>query len=133
MRVHCSECSILTVRYRILLTSISATLQCLDAVGWAAGRASGLVKTDWWSAGVVVCLERGAGCLHMVQLMPLPLTVSCSSKIQLGFIFWYRLTQVVPERGPLNVCVCVTETDAEAFVDFYFVLFCENVVFSDCI
>ena len=35
---------------------------------------------------MVVCLERGAD-LHMAQLMPLPLTVSCSSKIQIGFIF----------------------------------------------
>jgi len=25
--------------------------------------------------------------LHMAQLMPLPLTVSCSSKIQIGFTF----------------------------------------------
>jgi len=35
---------------------------------------------------VVVCLERGAD-LHMAQLMPLPLTVSCFSKIQIGFTF----------------------------------------------
>ena len=35
---------------------------------------------------MVICLERGAD-LHMAQLMPLPLTVSCSSKIQIGFIF----------------------------------------------
>jgi len=35
---------------------------------------------------VVVCLEQGAD-LHMAQLMPLPLTVSCSSKIQVGFTF----------------------------------------------
>jgi len=41
-------------------------------------------KTEWWGAGVVVCLERGAD-LHMAQPMPLPLTVSCSSKIQIGF------------------------------------------------
>ena len=61
-------------------------LQCFDAVGWAAGRASGLKKTEWWGAGVVICLERGAG-MHMAQLMPLPLTVSCSSKIQIGFTF----------------------------------------------
>ena len=39
-------------------------------------------KTEWWGAGVVICLERGAD-LHMVQLMPLPLTVSCFSKIQI--------------------------------------------------
>ena len=33
---------------------------------------------------MVICLERGAD-LHTAQLMPLPLTVSCSSKIQIGF------------------------------------------------
>jgi len=42
------------------------------------------VKTEWWGAGVVICLERD---LHMAHLMPLPLTVSCFSKIQIGFIF----------------------------------------------
>jgi len=41
---------------------------------------------DWWGAGVVICLERCAD-LHMAQLMPLPLTVSCFSKIQIGFTF----------------------------------------------
>jgi len=35
-----------------------------------------LSGTEWWGAGVVVCLERGAN-LHMAQLMPLPLTVCC--------------------------------------------------------
>jgi len=35
---------------------------------------------------VVICLQRGAD-LHVAQLMPLPLTVSCSSKIQIGFTF----------------------------------------------
>jgi len=43
-------------------------------------------KTEWWGAGVVICLELGAD-LHMAQLMPMPLTVSCSSKIQIGFTF----------------------------------------------
>jgi len=55
---------------------------------------------------VVICLERGAD-LHMAQLMPLPLTVSCFSKIQIGLPFWYRLTWVVLDKGPLNGCVCV--------------------------
>jgi len=32
-------------------------------------------KTEWWAAGVVICLERGAE-LHIAQLMPLPLTVT---------------------------------------------------------
>ena len=43
-------------------------------------------KTEWWGDGVVICLQRGAD-LHMAQLMPLPLTVSCFSKIQIGFSF----------------------------------------------
>ena len=43
-------------------------------------------KTEWWGAGVVICLERCAD-LHMAQLMPLPLTVSCFSEIQVGFTF----------------------------------------------
>jgi len=30
------------------------------------------VKVDWWGVGVVICLEQGADCLHMAQLMPLP-------------------------------------------------------------
>ena len=46
--------------------------------------------------------------MHMTQLMPLPLTVSCFSKIQIGFIpFWYRPSWVVLEKGPLNGRVCV--------------------------
>jgi len=58
---------------------------------------------------VVICLELGAD-LHMAQQMPLPLTVSCFSKIQIGFTFlvpfWYRLTRAVLDKGPLNgVCV----------------------------
>jgi len=65
--------------------SLQLCLQCFDAVGWAAGRASSLQKL-----GAVGCwrgyLEQGAD-LHMAQLMPLPLTVSCFSKIQTGFTF----------------------------------------------
>jgi len=55
---------------------------------------------------MVICLERGAD-LHVAQLMPLPLAVSCFSKIQMVLPFWYRLTRVVSEKGPLKVCVCV--------------------------
>ena len=29
-------------------------------------------KIEQWGAGLVICLERDADCLHMVQLMPLP-------------------------------------------------------------
>ena len=43
-------------------------------------------KTEWWGAGMVICLEQDAN-LHMAQLMPLPLTDSCFSKIQIFFTF----------------------------------------------
>jgi len=43
-------------------------------------------KTEWWVAGIAICLELGAD-LHMAQLMPLPLTVSCFNKIQIVFTF----------------------------------------------
>jgi len=55
---------------------------------------------------MVICLERVAD-LHMAQLMPLPLTVSCFSKIQIGFAFLVPAHPGSLEKGPLNVCVCV--------------------------
>jgi len=62
-------------------------------------------KTEWWGAGVVICLERGAE-MHMAQLMPLPLTVSCFSKIQIGFTFLVLSYPGSPGKGPLNgLCV----------------------------
>jgi len=75
---------------------------------WLGGRI-GIqpVKTDWWGTGMVICLERGANDLHMVQLMPLPPIISCSSKIQNGLPFWCRLTQVVLEKRLLNGCSVV--------------------------
>jgi len=68
------------------------------------------VKTEWWDAGVVMCLGQGAD-LHMAQLMPLPLTISCSSKSRLVLPFWYRLTWVVPDKEPLNGVVVVVVVD----------------------
>jgi len=59
---------------------------------WGAG----VVGAEWWVAGVVICMERGAD-LDMAQLMPL--TVSCSSKVQIGFTFLEWVTWVVPEKG----------------------------------
>ena len=53
---------------------------------------------------MVICLERYAD-LHMAQLMPLPLTVSCSNKIQIGFTFLVLADLGSPGQRPLNVCV----------------------------
>ena len=75
---------------------------------WLGGR-KGIrpVKIEWWGASMVICLELG-GDLHMAQLMPLPLTVSCFSKIQIGFTFLVPAHPGSPRtKGPLNVCVCV--------------------------
>ena len=63
-------------------------------------------KTEWWGAGMVVCLEQGAY-LHIAQLMPLPLTVSCFSKIQIGFTFVVPAHPVPGKRAIKRVCVCV--------------------------
>ena len=68
--------------------------------------------------GHPACKKRVVGCwrgylsgvrsdLHMAQLMPLPLTVSCFSKIQIGFTFLVSAHPGSPGKGPLNVCVCV--------------------------
>ena len=55
---------------------------------------------------MVICLERGAD-LHMAQMMPLPLTVSCFSKIQIGSTFLVPAHLGNPGKGPLNVCVYI--------------------------
>ena len=55
---------------------------------------------------MVICQERGAD-LHMAQLMPLPLTVSCFTKIQIGFTFLVPAHPGSPGKGPLNGCVCL--------------------------
>ena len=73
---------------------------------WLGGR-KGIRPVKNW---VVRCWRgylSGARCrLAYAQLMPMPLTVSCFSKIQFGLPFWYRLNWVVLDKGPLNVCVC---------------------------
>jgi len=56
---------------------------------------------------VVVCLKQGADS-HIAQLMPLPLTVSCFSKIQIGFVFLVPAHPGSPgQRAVKWMCVCV--------------------------
>ena len=73
---------------------------------WLGGR-KGIrpVKTEWWGAGIFICLERGAD-LHMAQLMPLSLTVSCFSKIQIGLTFLVPADPGSPGKRAVKwVCV----------------------------
>ena len=58
---------------------------------------------------MAICLERDAD-LHMAQMMPLPLTVSCFSKIQIGFTFLVPARPGSPGKRAVKrvyVCVCV--------------------------
>ena len=75
---------------------------------WLGGR-KGIrpVKTEWWDVGVVICLERVAD-LHMAQLMPLPLTVYCLSKIQIGFTFLVPAHPGSPEQRAIKWMYVVT-------------------------
>jgi len=65
------------------------------------------LKIERWGVDVVICLELGADCLHMVQLMSLASqTPSSLASFQSRLIlsFWYRLTHVVLKKRPLNGC-----------------------------
>jgi len=55
----------------------------------------------------IICLELDAE-LHIAQLMPLPLTVSCFSKIQIGFAFLVPAHTGSPGKGAVKrVCVAI--------------------------
>jgi len=56
---------------------------------------------------VVICLEEGTDCLHVVQLMPLLHKTPSSHapfKSRMVLPFWYQLAQVVLEKRPLSGC-----------------------------
>jgi len=75
-------------------------------------------------AGVVICLERGAD-VHTAQLMPLPLTVSCFSKIQIGFTFLVPAHLGSPRKGPLKG-VCDAEKRANVLLCASFLILDRN-------
>ena len=70
-------------------------------VGWQEGHPA-CKKLEWWGTGMVICLERDAD-LHMAQLMPLPLTVSCFRKIKIGFTFLVPAHPGSPRKMAINV------------------------------
>jgi len=66
-------------------------------------------KNECWGAGVAICLEHSAD-LHIAQLISLPLTISCFSKIQIGFTFLVPAHPGSPgQRAVKWVCMCVCE------------------------
>ena len=89
---------------------VCVLLITFSALMLLAGRQEGhpaCKKLEWWGVGMDICLERDAD-LHMAQLMPLPLTASCFSKIQIGFTFLVPAHLGSPgKRAVKRVCVCV--------------------------
>jgi len=67
-----------------------------------------------WGAGMVICLRRGA------YLIPLPLTLSCFSEIQLGFTFLLSAHPDNPAQSPegrkTDACVCACVCVVEGFI-----------------
>ena len=89
------------------------TFGAFSALTLLVGRQEGhpaCKKTEWWGVDVVICLERGAD-LHTAQLIPLPLTVSCFSKIQIGFAFLVPAHPGSPgKRAVKRVCVWLNKS-----------------------
>ena len=76
---------------------------------------------------MVICLERGAD-LHMAQLMPLPLNVSCFSKIQIGIAFLVPAHPGSPgKRAVKRVCVCVLWVK---LLEMFLTLLSREILFS---
>jgi len=89
-----------------LLQHYNSSFSALTLLVW---RQEGHLACKIWVMGCWHGYVSEAGCrfVHMAQLMPLPLTISCFSKSRLVLPFWYRLTQVVPDKGLLNGCSVV--------------------------
>jgi len=82
-------------------------------------------KTEWWGAGMAICLERGAD-LHMAQLMPLALTVSCFNKIQIGYLTGTGSPHLAIKR--VCVCLCSSYDVCSCFIIAVTVLYCAFVL-----
>jgi len=102
---------LLIFRKQLKISSASAFSALTLLVGQQEGHPA-CKKTEWWGAGMAICLERGAD-LHMAQLMPLPLTVSCFSNIQIGVTFLIPAHPGSPgQRAVKRVCVFQEAVDS---------------------
>ena len=96
--------------FHVIYYKVSTSLNPFSALTLLVGRQEGhpaCKKLEWWGTGMVICLEQGAD-LHKAQLMPLPLTVSWFSKIQIGFTFLVPAHPGSPGKRAIKwACVCV--------------------------
>jgi len=90
-----------TIKY----DSVQFTVTAFSALTLLVGRQEGHPVCKKLSGGVLDLVAD----LHMAQLMPLPLTVSCFNKIQIGFTFLVLAHPASPGHRPLNGCVCAVE------------------------
>jgi len=75
---------------------------------------------------MVIRLERGAD-LHMAQLMPLPLTVSYSSKIHIGFTFLVPAHLGSPrQKAVKRVCVYMGRQKYGLHVGLFVLFHCRS-------
>jgi len=114
--VVCPQFSQNRYKKRILSNWIDRLMPSVLWRCWLGGR-KGIwpVKKQLWGAGMVICLEWGAD-LHLAQLMPLPLTVSCFSKIQIGSTFLVPAHLGSPGKRAVKwVCVCVDRSTNHAW------------------
>ena len=95
----------------VLVLYILCVLYCIPSVLWHCwlGGRKGIRPVKKLSGGLLAWLSVWSE----VQTCTQPSWCHCHSlylasvKSRLVLPFWYRLTRAVPDKGPLNVCVCV--------------------------
>jgi len=109
--------ALLDIARELLMYHVIVVRYCMYTIAFSAltllvGRQEGhpaipaCKKTEWWVLAwlcvwseVQTCIWPSGCHCHSLSL--------ASVKSRLVLPFWYRLTQVVPDKGPLNVCVCM--------------------------
>ena len=126
---HCltHDCWLWTSLYIDVSSTCYMVMYFTDVVGVLVGRQEGHTACKKLSGGVLAWLSVWSD----VQTCTWPSWCHChllslaSVKSRLVLPFWYRLTQVVLDKKPLNGCVCVcsvTNKTAQTFVTTAFVI-----------
>ena len=94
-------------------------------------------KTEQWGVGVVDCLEQVQTCIWPSGFHCHSLSLA-SVKSRLVLPFWYRLTWVVPDKGPLNGCMlngcnCQEISNCCGPVLTYWLTDCRRQWLTDCL
>ena len=106
------------------LSSASTLLEFLTSLSWPSMSGGVLAWLSVWNE-VQTCIWPSWCHCHSQSLV--------SVKSRLVLPFWYRLTGVVPEKGPLNGCVChdaAINASASLIIGVYL---CTRVTYSCCV